>query len=298
MIELDKDLIINTKNVMDFVIANKNKKFHNSDVGQKVYDKLYERKLAGKKTNVKAITSLFKLVNYYAASKMVYDYELINHIESVLNNVVGYKGASDFENLFSEIEVETPDYRVLNNKSIKKIIFIDNELYTYDGDTRVKIDFDFDGIYEVTVFKSHLNINGNCYSSFIDRINTKLSAIKTSAPIKISSGRLKFDKNTSTYKLENPVFYLDYEIVKNGNASIVARYTGLHRSAWICITDLYNNTSKTIPNSDWEYGEIKRGIVYLYDGSTEIGHINGHWDGYYNVVEFDDLIKLLEKSVK
>ena len=51
MIELDKDLIINTKNVMDFVIANKNKKFHNSDVGQKVYDKLYERKLAGKKTN-------------------------------------------------------------------------------------------------------------------------------------------------------------------------------------------------------------------------------------------------------
>lgn len=283
---MSEDIALDMEN---FVKENKGRKFHNSDVDQKYYDKVLERKQNKKRTNVRAIKSVYKLVQYHIAELMVGN---TNYGDTSVSNYVHdiciYNTYKSFMDMFTEIEYETPSMRILNDPKIERI---NNDFYVCDSENKIKID-SVESTATYYLLTNIHRVNINCWENFEYYKTVPINSVPVDEPI-IVTGTVVFDKKSNIYCLSDIKFKADYNI---SNISIVARYSGLGRSAWIYAISLYNGKDTLYRACDWPGDQtIQKGRVYLVNGSNQtVASIKGDWDGYYNSISFDKLKTLLD----
>lgn len=272
--------------LVEFIDKHKNDKIYNTAVKQDIYNKLYDRKLNDKRTNVKAITNIEKICQYYLAGLMIGDRSLTHDIESYIYDGTDYKYKEMFVNIFSEVEFELPDRRVIKNPRIE---YNGDKFFIYDGVDK------FEAICEedVVTYKliNKIFLNGNCWKEFE---NTKKAPVGTiSSKLGwIITGTVTLDKTTGDYKVSGITFVLNADL---SGLSIVARYSGLHNSAWVSVSTIgYSDAGETIENCKWDGSDIRRGRIYLCKGHNAIASIAGDWDGFYNNISFEKLKNLIE----
>ena len=269
-----------------FIDKHKNDKIHNTAVKQDIYDKLFDRKLNNKRTNIKAITSIEKICQYYLAGLMIGDRSLTYNIESYIFDGTNYEYKKMFINIFSEVEFELPDRRVIKNPRIE---YNGDKFLIYDGADQFEAICDEDVVTYKLMNKPFLD--GNCWEEFENIRKAPIGTISSNLGWKIT-GTVILDKVTGDYKVSDITFLLNSDL---SGLSIVARYSGLHRSAWVSISDIgYSNKGKTIANYEWDGSDIKRGRIYLCKGHNVITSVTGDWDGYYNNISFEKLKALIE----
>lgn len=272
--------------LVEFINKHKNDKIYNTAVKKDIYNKLYDRKLNGKRTNVKAITSIEKICQYYLVSLMINDWSLKTNIEDYIEEETSWQYKKLFSSMFSEVEFELPDRRVIKNPRIE---YNGDKFFIYDGLDK------FEAICEEDVVKyklmNNIFLNSNCWKEFENTKIAPIGTISSKLGWKIT-GTVILDKVTGDYKVSDITFLLNADL---SGLSIVARYSGLHRSAWVSISDIgYSNKGKTIENCEWDGSDIKRGRIYLCKGHNVITSVAGDWDGFYNNISFEKLKNLIE----
>lgn len=282
-------------NLKQFIDDNKDRKFHNSNVNPDAYVKILEKYINKKGTNVRAITSVPKLCQYYLVACMLNDYWGLQHdIENFIEDTLGYTYREDFKTMFDEVEIEMPDYRIIKDP---KILYEDNKFYIYDKGIRHDAELYGDMVTYALCPKVHLS--PDCWRDFQRTWVGPLGSVSVSVPW-IIKGAVIFDKNACKYKVKEVEFCADYNL---SGKSIVARYTGMGRSAWIAVSefrswDAFGEISyKLSPHKNWvqEHDDVIRGNVYIFSGEHAVAKIKGDFDGYYNNLSFDKLKDLLEQ---
>lgn len=278
------------KELKEFIENNKNNKITNSVVDRKLYDKIYERFVAGKRTNVKAITSVYKLCQYYLIACMISDKKLQFDIKDLVGSIVNYIGIAIFEDMFSEVEVETPDIKQPKNL---RVIFENQKFYVSDGNNKYEAAVNDSSEVDYYLLPCAVNYNSNCWKDIEHKCSAAPGSIKVSVPWNIKA-TITFHKDTNKYLLEDIRFYADYNIK---GLTLVARYSGLRRSAWVDEVSLDSYIeSTTVENKEWEGSSIARGRAYICKNKQSITSIKSDWDGYYHTLTFDQLRELLEKA--
>ncbi len=273
--------------------ANKNNKLHNEDVEQKYYDKILDRKNNNKGTNVKSIKSVHKLVQYYIAAKMLGCYTLIRQIDDYVKDMIL---AFDFKNIFDEVTYETPEIKNIGNP---KLVYDQGVIYMIDENSnRIELICEDDTVlYMATQYD--ISVDHNCWNTFeyFRKAPLGMIGVNISVPWIVYTGHVYLDKVNNQYKIKNVELFADYKI---DGYDLVARYSGLRNSAWVC-TEPFSKYGRgeRIENCVWNrsHDPVTKGNIYLFKGSSEVAHIRGDWDGYYNNLSFEKLIELLEKTV-
>ena len=282
--------------LQEFINNHENDKIHNSAVKQDIYNKILDRKVNNKRTNVKAITNVTKLCQYYLAAIIVGDWGLQRNIEEIIYeagnyiNASGYEWSKKFKAIFSEVEFELPERRVLK---APKVEYIDDKFYIYDGNDKFEAEYDSTVTYNLLPIGINIRLNGNCWGSCEYTREATAGSIVTSMPWNITA-KVTYDKVNNKYLLSDVVFYSTYDLQ---GLELVARYTGLHNSAWVTSYTFGYGSSECVANTEWQehHEEVKRGKVYIFKGSHSIASITGDWDGNYNNLSFDKFKKLLEQ---
>lgn len=288
-----------TEELKNFIEENKGKKFQNSDVDPALYQKLVDRRNAGSKTNVKAVKDVYKLYQYYLISQMLGSYRIQTDCEHVISDTLSYKAWMDFRDMFSEIEKEMPDYRVLKNPSI---VFEDGKYYVMDRDGQEYEAIPQESEVTYMLLPDKPELNPNCWKKFEYKKKAAPGSIDSIYPWKIW-GKVTFDKNLNEYHISDIAFILDLSAITNNvnYLCFVARYTGLHNSAWITEASIDGGYG-AVANSEWtkkHHQTITRGYIYLYKAGYNyelLSKIRGDWDGFYNNISFEKLKKLLESA--
>jgi len=282
-----------TEELHQWCQANKNNKLHNEDVEQKYYDKILDRKTNNKGTNVKSIKSVHKLVQYYIAAKMLGCNNLQHQIASYVHELIG---AYYFEDIFEEVTFETPEIKSIKNP---KLVYDQGVIYMIDENrTIIELICEDDTVlYRATQYK--ISVDSNCWKNFEYSRKAPLGmpGVNISVLWIVCAGNVFLDKVTNQYKIKDVKLAADYKI---DGYDLVARYSGLHNSAWVC-TEPFSNYSRGehFLNAEWnkDHDPVTRGNIYIFRGSSEVAHVKGDWDGYYNNLSFEKLIELLEKTV-
>lgn len=283
----------------DFIIQNKDTKFHNFDVDSVLYKKLSERYKAGSNTNVKAIKDVYKFYQYYLIAKMLGSYRIQTDCEHVISDSLSYKAWMDFRDMFSEIEKEMPDYRVLKNPSI---VFEDGRYYVMDRDGQEYEAIPQESEVTYMLLPDEPVLNPNCWKKFEYKKKAVPGSINSVYSWKVW-GKVTFDKNSNEYHISDIAFILDLSAITNNVNSLcfVARHTGLHNSAWVTEASIDGGIG-AVANSEWtkrHHQTITRGYIYLYKAGYNyelLSKIRGDWDGFYNNISFEKLKKLLESA--
>ena len=217
---MDSDQFI--KELKDFIDSNVGHKFNNSDVDKRFYDKIYERKQFNKRTNVKAIKNVKKLVQYQIASQML-NY-CCNDIIDYIYELTDFTYREDFKNMFSNIEYETPELRKINNP---KINYINGEFFMDYNNDKVKLTYDSNTVvYSLIPLFTYIDVNQNCWDFINYKCEAPLDSILISVPWEIN-GNVIYKKDSDTYNLSNVSFIATYDL---SNISILGRYSGLAKS--------------------------------------------------------------------
>lgn len=270
-----------------FIDANKGKYITNDDIDIKYYDKILQRLYENKQTNVKSITNVYKLIQYYLAAKMLRDNTTKRLINDYVYDNLGYEYSRDFEQLFVNVEIEFPDYKILDGS---KVSVVGNSLVYKDNDKEITI---IDTEIKHNLINSHLNLDSNAWKNVENSIIAPIGSIQISVPWKFK-GKIKLNKNTGEYCVAEGSLYANYPI---SGKNLICRYSGLNNSAWINIYSFDSDTIENIQNRDWNGDEIRRGNIYIAQGYNILASIKGDWDGYYNNISFDKLKELLERLV-
>lgn len=271
-----------------FISKHKNDKIRNSAVKQNLYNNLLDRKLNNKKTNIKGITNVEKLCQYYLISLMIGNQTLTYDIESYIYDGINWNYKDAFINMFSEVEFELPDRRVINNPRIE---YNGDKFFIYDGNDQ------FEAICEEDIVTYKLmatpSLNPNCWKEFENTKKATIGTISSSLGWEVN-GTVTLDKATGNYKVSDIIFLLNANL---RGFSIVARYSGLHNTAWISVSTTIGYDymkEELIENRKWDGSEIKRGRIYLCKGHNAIASVAGDWDGSYNNISFEKLKTLIE----
>lgn len=276
--------------------ANKNHRYQNTDVKQKYYDKILDRYQNNKRTNVKSITSVDKIVQYYIASLMIDDFKLSRDIERYVWDIAHIGIEASMSDMFADITYETPEVKRIK---YSKLIIEQNKIYMINNDTKIEL------ICEEDTAKYYLlpniQLDCNCWRNFENMHKAPIGSpgVSISVPWKIN-GKVILDKVENKYKISDIRCLADYSLA---GYLLVARYTGLRNSAWVCaapIESIYSSTQGTLyANKEWEeeHTPITRGNVYIFRHNQEVAHVRGEWDGNYNNMSFEKLAELLEKIV-
>lgn len=277
----------------EFIKLHKNDKIYNDAIDPNIYNKILDRITNNKRTNVRAITSVNKLCQYYLAAKMIGKGFLDNDIEDYVGELAS-NYLYEFKQMFSEVERETPEYRILKHA---KVTFENEQFYIDYKGNKYEAKYDSDMVtYDLLPANVRLSLNASCWGSCCHRCDAPIGSITLSVPWDIHA-TVKYNKNTNDFLIENVRFYSTYELY---GLSLVARYTGLgHNSAWINEFNFGTNKDTTYRNVEWEEGHdsVTRGKVYIFHHSNNIASIQGDWDGYYNNISFDKFKTLLERTI-
>lgn len=275
----------------EFIVKNKDKKTSNEAVDKRIYDKVLDRQKENKRTNVKAITSTYKLFHYYLAGRMLNSHQLCRSIFDYIYDLTSYSTARDFENMFSEVEIEFPDYRIVDSS---KVAVVDSLLIYKDGDKNIEITLDNDIVLH-KLLKHEPHLDPNAWKNFECEMKAPIGSISINVPW-IFEGTIKYDKNTGEYKASNVTLVASYP---TQGKNLICRYSGLHRSAWINVVSIDSSyssgRSEVFQNCDWDGDNINKGTIYIGTGHNTIASIKGDFDGYYNNISFDKLRDLLNK---
>ena len=275
----------------EFIAKNKDKKTSNEAVDKRIYDKILERRKENKRTNVKAITSTHKLFHYYLAGRMLDCHQLCRSIFDYIYDLTSYSTARDFENMFSEVEIEFPDYRIVDNS---KVVVVDSVLIYKDGNQRIEITLDNDVVLH-KLLRRKPNLDPNAWKDFECEMKAPIGSISINVPW-IFEGTIKYDKNTGEYTASNVALVAAYP---TQGKNLICRYSGLNRSAWVSVASIdssYSSSHREVfQNCEWDGDNINKGTIYIGNGHNTIASIKGDFDGYYNNISFDKLRDLLNK---
>jgi hypothetical protein len=278
--------------------TNKNHRYQNTDVKQQYYDKILDRYQNNKRTNVKSITSVDKIVQYYIASLMIKDFKLSRDIEKYVWDIADIRIEGSMSNMFVDITYETPEVKSINNP---KLIIEQNKIYMINDNNKIELICE-EGIAEYYLLPN-LKLNCNCWRDFENMRKAPIGSpgVSISVPWKIR-GDVVLDKTNNKYKISKITCIADYSL-SYSNYNLVARYTGLHNSAWVykapIESDYCLKQGTLYTNKEWEerHTPVTRGNVYIFRGNQEVAHVRGEWDGNYNNMSFEKLADLLEKIV-
>lgn len=275
----------------DFINKNKGRKITNSAVDQTIYDKVLERQQTHKRTNIKSITNVTKLCQYFLAAKMLNDRAIMESVREYIYDVTGVSTyRSDFEDMFSNVEIEFPDFKVVNNDHV----VVENDKLIYRaGDTQQEIKLDNDVVlHKLLKYDPWLDLNA--WKNFEYEIKAPIGSITIATTWQIE-GTVKFDKNTGEYTASNISLLASYPVE---DKNLICRYTGLNKSAWISVSQFARRSSnETIQNREWDGSPINRGTIYIAKGHDVIASVKGDWDGFYNNISFEKLRDLLDQLV-
>ena len=274
----------------EFIDTNKDKKLHNSDVDILCYGTILDRRTEERATNVRAIRNVDKLVQYYLASRMLNCRNLVAEIERIISDTLGWAYLNKFIDMFSEVEIEFPAYKILNNPKVEirgnRLVYIDK------SNNEHPVVYDSVAEYKLLRKKPHLDIDA--WKDFEYTMKAPIGSINISVPW-LYEGDIKFDKFTGEYIALNVCFVADYPV--NGK-KLICRYSGLQHTSWVSASPLEGDKySTTVRNSESEFSNsITTGYVYIGEGNRILASVRCDFDGYNNIT-FDQLLTLLEKSV-
>lgn len=275
----------------DFITKNKGKKITNDAIDERFYNKVLERQKENKRTNIRSITNVVKLSQYFLAAKMLKDYRIQSDVLSYIDDLLDWGTRKDFEDMFSDVEVEFPDYKIVDNS---KVVIVDSLLIYKDGDKNIEITLDNDIVLH-KLLKRRPSLDPNAWKDFEYEMKAPIGSISINVPW-IFDGTIKYDKNTGEYTASNVTLVASYP---TQGKNLICRYSGLNRSAWVSVTSIdssYSSSQRELfQNCGWDGDNINKGTVYIGTGHNTIASIKGNFDGFYNNLSFDKLRDLLNK---
>lgn len=275
----------------EFITNNKGRKITNNAVDQTIYDKVLERQQAGKRTNIKSVTNVTKLCQYFLAAKMLHDRAIMTSVLDYIYDVTGvYTYRSDFEDMFSNVEIEFPDFKIVNNDNV--VVENGKLIYkTKDSQQEIKLNDDV-VLHKLLKYDPWLDLNA--WKIFEYETKAPIGSIPIATTWQVE-GTVKFDKNTGEYTASNISLLANYPVE---DKNLICRYTGINKSAWISVSQFARRSSnESIQNREWDGSPINRGTIYVAKGHNVIASVKGDWDGFYNNISFEKLRDLLDKLV-
>lgn len=280
---MDKQQFANE--LKEWIDKHKGHKFSNNDFDYILYDRILERKAAGKRTNVKAITKLNKLVKYTIAFKMLDVKESLRDVDEYIEDLLGVSYRLEFKEMFDDIEIETPEIKIFKNP----VINADSTFYMIVDGHRIDLEYDYSIPVKYCLIEKDLKFNIDSWNYVELSTMAPFGSIKGSVPIKRIEGSVTLNKKSKQYELSNVKIFLDLGVERY---SLVSRYSGLSNTAWVVSQSLNSNDWERFQNKDWHGDPVKRGYAYLFYGDHMIAQVKCDWDGNYNGLTFDQALDL------
>ena len=285
---MDKQQFANE--LKEWIDKHKGHKFSNNDVDYILYDRTLERKNAGKRTNIKAITKLNKLVKYTIAFKMLDVKESLRDVDDYIDDLLGVSYRQTFKEMFDNIELETPEIRIIKNP----VINADSKFYMIVDGHRIDLEYDYSIPVKYCLIEKDLQVNHDSWSYVNLSTMAPFGSIAGSVPIKRIEGSVILNKKSKQYELSNVKIFLDLGVERY---SLVSRYSGLSNSAWVVSQLLNGKNWERFENKDWPGDPVKRGYAYLFYGNHMVSRIKCDWDGHYNGLTFDQALDLFTSII-